>query len=122
MIKNYVEIPSSIEDDINRDYTKWVNGKCVSLDEGVYITVFIGHFIEEEKTMAYPIRVEKPLSRDSLINAAEMQAYELTDAMSVASFTASLARKSRENENDEEVKEHDNFIEWVKDELTKIGI
>ena len=122
MIKNYVEIPSTIEDDINRDHTKWVNGKCTSLDEGAYITVFIGHFIEEEKTMSYPIRVEKPLSRDSLINAAEMQAYKLTDVMSVVSFTASLARKSRENENDEEVKEHDDFIEWVKDELTKIGI
>ena len=70
----------------------------------------------------YPIRVDKPISRDVLINAAEMQAFGLVTAMDVASFNASLARKSREGEDNEDVKEHDEFINWVKEELTKIGI
>jgi hypothetical protein len=42
--------------------------------------------------------------------------------MEVASFTASLARKYRDNPDDAEVREHDEFIAWVKDELSKIGV
>lgn len=71
---------------------------------------------------AFPFRVKKPYSRDSAINTAEMEAYSLKTSMQVASFNASLARKSRENPEDEEVKEHDGFIAWVKEELTRIGI
>ena len=41
--------------------------------------------------------------------------------MEVARFSASMARKHRENPKDQEVKEHDAFISWVKEELTKIG-
>ena len=131
MIKNYIEVPVSQEEDINKDLTTWKDGKCISLDEGEYITVYIDHTSEtisdeegNERTVvkAYPIRVEKPLSRDKLINAAEQQAYGLVTAMEVASFNASLARKSRENEDSEEVKEHDEFISWVKDKLTEVGI
>ena len=131
MIKNYIEVPVSQEDDINKDLTTWKDGKCISLDEGTYITVFVDHsteiFTDEEGNerivvKAYPIRVEKPLSRDKLINAAEQQAYGLVTAMDVASFNASLARKSRENEDSEDVKEHDEFISWVKDKLTEVGI
>jgi hypothetical protein len=73
-------------------------------------------------TRAFAIRVQKPLSRDAAINAAEMEAYQLRSAMEVASFTASLARKYRDNPNDAEVREHDEFIAWVKDELSKIGV
>ena len=51
-----------------------------------------------------------------------MQAYNLRSSMDVASLNASLARKYRENNSDEEVKEHDEFIEFVKSELTKIEI
>lgn len=39
----------------------------------------------------------------------------------VASFGSSLSRKFRDNPLDSEVKEHDDFIKWVKEELTKIG-
>ena len=131
MNKNFIKVPANMEQDINIDVTGWLNGKNISIDEGTHITMFIGHFNESSTAedgslsnavKAYPIRVEKPLSRDKLINAAEMQAYGLATAMDVASFNASLARKSREGEDNSDVKEHDEFISWVKDELTKIGI
>jgi hypothetical protein len=51
-----------------------------------------------------------------------MEAYSLNSAMDVASFNASLSKKFRENSNDEEVKDHDELINWVRTELTKIGI
>lgn len=128
MNKNYVEVPSKMELDINPNSTKWFEGKCILIDEGTHITIYIAHFIESENesgndvVKAYPIRIEKPLSRDAVINAAEMQAYGLVTAMDVASFNASLARKSREGEDNEDVREHDEFINWIKEELTKIGI
>lgn len=77
---------------------------------------------ETEICVGFPIRCEKPVSRSSLINAAEAQVYGLKDASATASFNASLARKFRENPEDQEVKEHDAFIDWVKTELTKVGI
>jgi len=131
MIKNYTEVPLTPEQDINQKQTKWFDDKCISLDEGTHVTIYIAHFTEpscdfdgNETTImrAYPIRIEKPLSRDKLINTAEMQAYGLVTAMDVASFNASLARKTRESEDSEEVKEHDDFISWVKDKLTELGI
>ena len=128
MNKNYVTVPSTTEQDINKELTNWVDGKYILIDEGTHITIYIAHFVESQNELgddvikAYPIRIEKPLSRDAVINAAEMQAYGLVTAMDVASFSASLARKSREGEDDLDVKEHDEFIKWVKDELTKIGI
>ena len=128
MNKNYVEVPAKMELDINKELTNWVDGKYISIDEGSHITVYIAHFVESQNELgddvvkAYPIRIEKPLSRDAVINAAEMQAYGLVTAMDVASFSASLARKPREGEDNADVNEHDEFISWVKDELTKIGI
>jgi hypothetical protein len=119
---NYIPTPS-----VQEDNSKWTDGKCISIDEGTHVTFFIDHYTEENSegeviTRAFPIRVAKPVKRDLAINAAEMEAYGLTTAMQVASFNASLARKSRENIDDEEVKEHDSFIEHVKEELTKLGI
>lgn len=129
--KNYVEVPSSQEMDDNKDLTRWVGGKYVSIDEGTHVTLYIGHVAEtttdeegEERTVirAFPIRVENPVSRDAAINAAEMYAYGLRTAMDVASFAASIARKGRINPSDPEVTEHDEFIAWVKEELTGIGV
>jgi hypothetical protein len=132
--KNYVEVPSSKDMDLNTSESTWKGGKCISIDEGKYITVFVDHQnesiirdtngVKQEQTItrALPIRVEKPMSRDKLINAAEMEAYNLHTAMDVASYNASLARKSRENETDGEIKEHDDFINFIKDCLTNIGI
>lgn len=128
---NYVSIPSTIEEDINQGKTTWRSGKCVSIDEGNSVTLYIGHRKGEVVTdmegntvhplEAYPIKVSKPVNRDKAINAAEMEAYRLNNAMDVASFGASMARKFRENPDDSEVKEHDKFISWVKKELSGIG-
>lgn len=103
----------------------------MAIDEGKYVTLYVDHRIgsradedggEIDVCMASPIRLAKPVSRDMAINAAEMAAYGLADAMAVASFNASLARKSRLDPTDAEVTEHDAFISWIKDRLTDIGV
>jgi hypothetical protein len=128
---NKTEVPTTKADDINAAFSTWKDNKCVALDEGSHITYFIGHesesYTDEQgtehtRTLAFPIRVAKPTSRDAVINAAEMEAYSLASAMEVASFTASMARKFRENAQDDEVLAHDEFIAWVKVELSKIGV
>lgn len=128
---NKIEVPTSRDEDYNAAYSTWKDGKFVSLDEGSHVTFYVGHESETTtdeqgneltRTIAFPIRVAKPVTRDAAINAAEMEAYALTTAMEVASFTASLARKFRDNSTDEEVVAHDEFIAWIKDELTQIGI
>lgn len=129
----FVEVPASKEQDVNEGLTTWKDGKYVSIDEGTHVTYFIAHESSarvsvnpegEEVTIpivtAFPIRVAKPISRANIINAAEMQYYELNNALDVASFGASLARKARENANDEEVIEHDLFIQEVKNELNRL--
>lgn len=122
---NYVSVPATRSEDINPGKTTWKDGKCVSIDEGRDVTLYIGHReskqTEEKGREAYPVRVSKPVTRDKAVNAAEMDAYDLVSAMDVASFGASMSRKFRENPADPEVREHDEFISWVKDELTKIG-
>ena len=132
---NYIEVPATEQDDINRGKTTWKEGKCVMMDEGAHATLYLGHRTEtvyddapdgvtasREAVFAFAVRVAKPLSKASAINAAEMQAYALRDAVDVASLNASLARKWRDNINDEDVKEHDVFINWVKDELKRTGL
>jgi hypothetical protein len=135
---NYTAVPTTKEQDTNTDCSRWLNGRIVALEGRNEITYFIGHRTttvyvqdeanpeavqqEQQATEAFAFTVKKPVSRDAAINAAEMEAYNLTSAMSVASFTASMARKYRDNPDDAEVKEHDEFIAWVKDELTRIGI
>ena len=132
---NYIEIPSSIDDDDNKGKTRWVDGRCVSLDLGGSLLLYLGHRtyvsdridgdgnISSETVMeAFPVRVIKPVTRDAAIAGAEMAAYGLSSALDVASLNASLARKFRNNPKDEEVQEHDRFISWVKGELDKIGL
>lgn len=74
------------------------------------------------QTLAFQVRVPKPLTRSAAINAAEQEAYGLRTAMEVASFNASLSRKARLAETAEEVAEHDQFISDVKAELTRVGV
>ena len=133
---NYIEVPSTEEQDINRGKNTWRGGKCVMTDEGRHVTIYLGHKTvtvpgvdpetgdgaDREAVVAFPVRLAKPLTKAGAINAAEMQTYALADAVAVASFNASLARKWRENINDIEVSEHDRFIQWVKDELRKTGL
>lgn len=127
----YKEIPSSIEEDQNKSRSIWKNGLFIGLDLGKSIELFFGHKREkkldengEEKevTVAFSCKVQKPLTRDRAINAAEMAAYGLFDATDIASLNASLSRKYREDINNQEVIDHDEFIAWVKKELDKIGL
>ena len=132
-----VEVPATMTEDQNRDKITWRDGLCVALDEGTHITLYLCHHsvsvpdtpaedgaeaAMRDAVMAYPLRVEKPLTRDMAINAAEMAVYGLKNAMEVASLNASLARKHRADPDDQEVIEHDLFINWVKAELTNIGV
>lgn len=92
-----------------------------------YTTLYFFHEDEtdaegETVTRAFAVPVEKPVTRARAINAAEMAAYGLIDAMEVASFNAALSRKWRENPQDQECIEHDQFIENVKDGLDAMGI
>lgn len=104
------------------DELNFIEVEGTKVDEGDYITLYVGHRKTEDGEEAYPIRVKKPLTRDKAINAAEMQAYNLTTPLEVASFGTSLSRKHREDPDDSEVRDHDYFIDWVKNELTKIGV
>ena len=128
---NYIEVPAKEAEDVNRIKSTWHGGRMVAIDEGSTVTLYLGHTEEERfgetgesrtATLAFPIRVEKPLTKDKAINAAEMEAYGLANSMDVASLNAALSRKWRENMNDEEVSDHDMFIRWVKAELDATGL
>lgn len=132
---NYIEVPHSAESDTELEQHTWMNGRCVMENRQTEVVVMLFHkdyvvnsnSMEEKNatkdvTRAFCFSVEKPVTRDKAINAAEMEAYNLHSAMDVASFAASLSRKSRTNETTDEVKEHDDFIEEVKKALTSIGI
>ena len=127
---NFVQVPSDHSEDVNQGKTFWKGSICTGIDAGKYRILYIGHHYyvstDEEgnkvtTNLAFPIKVEKPVTRDKAINQAEMEAYNLISPMDVASFGSSLSRKFRDNHLDSEVKEHDEFIKWVKEELTKIG-
>lgn len=116
---------------MNREKTTWRDGRLVAIDEGTHVTLYVGHADAERPgedgeaesaVVAFPIRVEKPLTKDKAINAAEMEAYGLSSSMDVASLNAALSRKWRENMNDTEVSDHDEFIRWVKQELDSTGL
>ena len=107
------------------------NGKVVSSEQEDAVILYIGHASEDvvdedghpaQQTRAFCFPVPKPLTRARAINAAEMAAYGLNDAMEVASFAAGLARKQREGRDLEEVADHDAFMSWVQSELTSCGI
>lgn len=130
---NKTQIPFSLSEDFTKENSVWKNGKYVMCKGVVNDTYYIGHEseeVEEEqpdgakltKTVcrAFAIEVRKGATKADIINTAEMIAYGLKDAMEVASFNASLSRKYRENSKDEECKEHDEFIGWVKEELNEI--
>ena len=136
-------VPSSQDDDPNPNISTWKDGKLIRLELGKNkAQLYIGHTSEEIAniimnedgseslsasesetiTRAFAFDVEKPVTRARAINAAEAEAYGLKSISEQASFNASLARKSRNNEDVSEVEDHDNFIDWVKEELGNIGI
>lgn len=128
---NYIEIPSKEAEDMNLEKATWRNGRLFAIDEGTHVTLYVGHTTKEMTdedgdpstvTFAFPVRVEKPLTKDKAINAAEMEAYGLSSPMDVAALNAALSRKWRENMNDTEVSDHDEFIRWVKSEMDATGL
>lgn len=119
LAKNYIEVP---QEGVRNHLIDEGNAITVYLDSHEEVIPSIMEESSKTVTVGYPIRCEKPVSRENFINAAEMQAYGIKDALASASFNASLARKWRENPGDQEVLEHDKFIAWVKEKLTEIGI
>lgn len=132
---NYTEVPTTQAESLNVAKETWKDGRIVSLDEGRHVTLYLGHrtltrteaspdgeAAERTVTEAFAVRVAKPLTKAAAVNAAEMAAYGLRSAMDVASLNASLARKWRENVNDMDVREHDELVAWVKEELAATGM
>lgn len=91
-------------------------------EHGSKVNVYLFHEDGEDGTRAFELTMTAPMTRAKCINAAEMAAYGLIDAMDVAAFASSLSRKERTGEDLEEVREHDQFIHDVKQELSSLGI
>lgn len=132
---NKIEIPASVAQDFNSANSVWKNGKLMIQRGTVRDTYFIGHEtrtvtevkegqesepITREAVFAFPVDVKKPATYGDVVNAAERLAYALFSDEAAISFTASLSRKYRENNQDAEVIEHDQFIAYVKQELAPI--
>ena len=107
------------------------DGQTVASELETATILYLGHepetVIGEDgaeltQTRAFAVRVPNPVTRAAAIDAAERAAYGLHSADEVASFNAALARKSRQGEDADEVADHDQFIAWVKAELTRIGV
>lgn len=117
-----VNVPNSIEEDTNRDRTVWVNGKLVEFDEGSHIIYYIDHQTdytvdtnggESMITLAYPIRVEKPVSNEKIIISALKNTYCLINEADFNNFQLKLLQTS----DSEEVKEYREFVSWITDGL-----
>ncbi len=119
---NYVQVPSNMEEDFNKNKSSWNNGYFYKLDEGKYETYFIGHkqetMYEEDKevriTEAFPVRVSKPFSVEKAVASAVMSAYGLHSSEDYNIFLGTLANKFRSDSNDEGVRAYDEFVKWVR--------
>lgn len=120
IIINKVIVPESTGDGGGR--LNYHDGKLVSYEHGSVVNVYLWHETDGEETRAFEITIQAPLTFDKCVNGAEMSAYGLSNALDVASFNASLARKTRNGEDLDKVKEHDNFIKQVKLELCSLGL
>ena len=131
---NKIEIPASVAQDFNSANSVWKNGKLMIQRGTVRDVYFIGHEtkavtevqegseepVTRQAVFAFPIEVKKPVTYVDVVNAAERQAYAIFSDEAAISFSASLSRKYRENNQDAEVLEHDQFIAYVKQELAPI--
>lgn len=120
MIINKVIVPKSTGDGQGR--LNYHDGKLVSYEHGSVVNVYLFHEQDGEDVRAMELTMTAPMTRAKCINAAEMNAYGLNDAMDVASFASSLSRKQRTGEDISEVTEHDEFIASVKNELSNLGV
>ena len=120
MIIDKVIVPEHTGDGNGKIYRK--DGKVVRYEHGSKVNVYLFHEDGEDGTRAFELTMTAPMTRAKCINAAEMAAYGIIDAMDVAAFASSLSRKERTGEDIEEVREHDQFIHDVKQELSSLGI
>lgn len=120
---NYQVVPSSMEEDYNSSKTVWKDGKIQSMDEGRYVTVFIGHKAvksvnedgsEQDVTEAFSVRVQKPYSLDKAVMAGVMNAYGLTTSQDYAALSEEIERKRRVNAEDTSVKDYDILVDWIR--------
>ena len=117
---NKVIVPESTGDGGGR--LNYYDGKLVSYEHGSVVNVYLFHEQDGDNVRAMELTMTAPMTRAKCINAAEMNAYGLIDAMDVASFASSLSRKERIGEDLQEVQEHDQFIQDVKAELTLLNV
>ena len=117
---NKVIVPESTGDGGGR--LNYHDGKLVSYEHGSVVNVYLFHEQDGDNVRAMELTMTAPMTRAKCINAAEMNAYGLIDAMDVASFASSLSRKERIGEDLQEVQEHDQFIQAVKAELTSLNV
>ena len=120
MTINKVIVPTSTGDGQGR--LNYHDGKLVSYEHGSVVNVYLFHEQDGEDVRALELTMTAPMTRAKCINAAEMAAYGLQNAMEVAAFASSLSRKERTGEDLDEVREHDDFIHDVKQELSSLGI
>lgn len=120
MTINKVIVPTSTGDGQGR--LNYHDGKLVSYEHGSVVNVYLFHEQDGEDVRAMEVTMTAPMTRAKCINAAEMAAYGLQNAMDVAAFASSLSRKERTGEDLDEVREHDQFIHDVKQELSSLGI
>ena len=120
---NYQVVPSTIEEDYNSRRTVWNGGKIQSMDEGSYVTMFIGHKTvksvnedgsEVDVTEAFPVRVQKPYSIDKAVMAGVMSAYGLFTQSDYTAFVEDIAQKRRIDESNHEVSDYDMFVDWIR--------
>lgn len=116
-----VQIPSNPEEDYNQDLTKWINGKLIEFDEGKFVNYYIRHQEEPGEdgiiTLAYQIRVEKPVTSEKIITSVEKDVYDLYTEEDYSNFQASLVRKLQENPQDPFIQSHTKLIRWVENGL-----
>lgn len=133
-VLNYQIVPSTQEEDINKGKSIWVNNKIYSIDEGKYITYFVGHYnetilvpksedmeeneeyIEKEITYAFSIRIIKPFSIEKIITSATLKAYNITIEEYTA-FINDMNTRYSKNKGDETVLEYYSFVDWIKSSI-----
>lgn len=120
---NYQVVPSTKEEDYNSSKTVWDDDQIQSVDEGNYVTVFIGHKkvksiddsgVEKDVTEAFPIRVQKPYSIDKAVIAGVMNAYGLFKLSDYTVLSEDISQKRRIDENNYEVKSYDILVDWIR--------
>lgn len=73
-------------------------------------------------TSAFSITTTKPIRKENIINDAIKKVYKCQSDTALAKLDMKMNRKFRKDSNDEDVKEYDEFIEWVESGLKEIGI